>query len=198
MPTERKEFPDWQPSGVQKAYAYTGWSYTGLMDDGCSELKYACREGDKYAMQMLYDEAARHEIVGPHDNLVVFKGIHEHGILFEYCEKGSLENVIQFQQPPLTDAEKTVLGLQVTRCLLHLHAHNLIHSDICARNVFVTAANVAKAGNLQGRLYARDSKTILFKSCTGEDTQSRHPHAGKDEYSPRTDIFALGTLLYFL
>lgn len=161
-------------------------------------LKYPRREGDDEAIQTLHEEAARYDRVGPHDNLVAFKSIHEHGLIFEYCEKNSLEGVIQYQQPPLTDSEKTALGQQIARCLIHLHAHNLIHGDISVRNVFVTAATVAKVGDLQGQLYGVDGKTVEFASFTNENSQSRHPFADEDEFSRRTDIFALGTLLYYL
>lgn len=168
------------------------------MDDGRSVLKYPRREGDEEAMQVLYEEAVRYNHVGPHENLVVFKGLHKHGLVFEYCEKGSLGDVLQYQRPPLTDSEKTALGQQITRCLVHLHARNLIHGDISVRNVFVTAATVAKVGDLQGQLYSPGGTTVELTSFTNENSQSRHPHAGEDEFSPRTDIFALGTLLYCL
>lgn len=198
MSTNKVVLADWRPRDVQRVFAYSAWSWVGLMDDGCSVLKYPRCEGDQAALQVLYDEAARYDHVGLHENLVLFKGKHEHGLVFEYCEKGSLEDVIQYQQPPLTDAEKVALAQQITRCLVHLHAHNLIHGDISVRNVFVTAANVAKVGDLQGQLYAPDGKTVEFDSFTNENAQSRHPDAGEDEFSTRTDMFALGTLLYFL
>jgi hypothetical protein len=87
---------------------------------------------------------------------------------------------------------------QITRGLIHLHAKNLIHADVSVRNVFITAANVAKVGDLQGQLYRSDWKTVQYASFTNENSQSRHPDAGEDEFSLRTDIFALGTLLYCL
>lgn len=87
---------------------------------------------------------------------------------------------------------------QISRCLVHVHARDLIHGDVSVRNVFVRAATVAKVGDLQGQLYGSDRKTIKFDSFTRENSQSRHPHAGEDEFSPRTDIFALGTPLYCL
>ncbi|KAH9823600.1 kinase-like protein [Teratosphaeria destructans] len=198
-PIDRAYLADWQPSGVQRVFACSAWSWVGLMDDGRSVLKYPRRQGDKEAMQTLYDEAARYKHVGPHGNLVVFKGVHRHGLIFELCEKGSLADVIQFQQQaPLTDADRLALGKQITRCLLHPHARNLIHGDVSVRNVFVTAGLVAKVGALQGQLYGPDGHTIALDSFTNENAQSRHPFAGEDEFSPRTDIFALGTLLYCL
>lgn len=198
MSAGRFVLADWQPPGVQKVIGYSAWSWVGLMDDGCSVLKYPRNEGDTEAIQILHEEAARYNHVGSHDNLVVFKSIHKHGLVFEYCEKGSLADILQYQQPPLTDDEKTALGQQIVHCLVHLHARNLIHGDISVRNVFVTAATVAKVGDLQGQLYGPDGMTVELASFTNENSQSRHPFAGEDEFSPRTDIFALGTLLYCL
>lgn len=65
------------------------------MDEGRNVLKYPRHEHDEQALQTLYDEAARYDHVGPHDSLVVFNGKYDHGLLFEYCEKGSLGDVIQ-------------------------------------------------------------------------------------------------------
>lgn len=44
-------------------------------------------------MQTLYEDAAHYDHVCRHDSLGFCKGMHEHGLLFEYCEKGSLEDV---------------------------------------------------------------------------------------------------------
>ena len=147
-------------------------------------------------MEALYEEAARYERLGSHDNLVVFKGVHKDGLVFEYCEKGQLEEVIQ-NRPSLTDDEKRVIGKHITICLTYLHEHNFIHCDLNVNNVFVTSAIHAKVGDIQGQLYRPDG-TVEMPTMSQENAKSRHPRAGEDEFSPRTDIFALGTLLYHL
>lgn len=195
MSSEKVVYADWQPEDVLRVFAFSAWSWVGLMNDGTSVLKYPRREGDEEAMKTLYDEAARYEHVGPHENLVIFKGRHKHGLLFEYCEKGSLADVIQNVDEVLTIPERMAISQQITRCLVHLHARNLIHGDISVRNVFVTATNMAKVGDLQGQLYDPSGETVKLASFTNENSQSRHPYAGDDEFSARTDIFALGTVL---
>ncbi|PPJ58989.1 hypothetical protein CBER1_11242 [Cercospora berteroae] len=198
MSTARAIIADWKPRGVRMVFAFSALSWVGLMDDGHSVLKYPRHEGDEKAMECLREEAARYHHVGAHDNLVMFKGVHEHGLMFEYCEKGSLADVLQDQQPPLMNEEKVAIAQQIASCLAHLHAHNLIHGDINLRNVFITAGSVAKVGDLQGQLYRPDRTTIEIPSFGCENSKSRHPHADEDEFSPRTDIFALGSLLYHL
>jgi hypothetical protein len=89
------------------------------------------------------------------------------------------------------------IGKQIVRCLVHLHKQSFIHCDIHVRNVFITSEMVAKVGDLQGQLYRPDG-SIEMETMSQENADSRHPFAGEDEFSKRTDIFALGTLLYHL
>jgi hypothetical protein len=56
---------------------------------------------------------------------------------------------------------------------------------------------VAKVGDLQGQLYRPDG-SIKMEIISQENAESRHPYAGEDEFSKRTDIFALRTLLNHL
>ena len=147
-------------------------------------------------MEALYEEAARYKYLGSHDNLVVFKGVHESGLLFGYCERGQLEEVIR-DQPPLTDNEKRAIGKQIILCLTHLHEHHFVHCDLNVNNVFVTSAMNAKVGDIQGQLYRPDG-TVAMPTMSQENAKSRHPQAGEDEFLARTDIFALGTVLYHL
>jgi hypothetical protein len=55
----------------------------------------------------------------------------------------------------------------------------------------------AEIGDLQGQLYRPDS-SIEMETMSQETSKSRHPDVREDEFSFRTDIFALGTLLYQL
>lgn len=55
----------------------------------------------------------------------------------------------------------------------------------------------AKIGDVKGQLYRPDG-TIKMPTMSEENAKSRHPDAGENEFSQRTDILALGTLLYHL
>lgn len=149
------------------------------------------------ALQCLRAEGDRYVRLGTHENLVTYKGFNGSGLLLEYCEQGGLHDVLEGGSLDLTDSQKVTIGQQIVRCLVHLHEHNFIHCDIHARNVFLTSGMVAKIGDLQGQL-SRPDGTIEMETMSQENAKSRHPLAGKDEFSWRTDIFALGTLLYHL
>lgn len=185
----------WEPSGVQRYIACSAHNYVGLMEDGQTVLKYPHRKTHE-ALQSLRAEADRYTRLGSHENLVTYKGFNEDGLLLEYCERGGLHDVLE-DSTILDHDEKINIGKQIVRCLIHLHEHNFIHCDIHPRNVFLTSKMVVKVGDLQGQL-SRPDGTIEMETMSQESAKSRHPDAGDDEFSWRTDIFALGTLLYHL
>lgn len=187
----------WKPDGVLEYLATSGHFFVGILEDGRTVLKYPhCKTPE--AMSCLREEANRYARLGVHRNLVTYKGFNEDGLLLEYCEGGALSDLIEGRGPSiLTDSHKSLIGNQVVSCLTFLHQKNYIHCDVHVRNIFLTSEMVAKVGDLQGQLY-RDDGSIEMEAMSQEDAKSRHPDAGEDEFTPRTDIFAVGTLLYHL
>lgn len=150
---------DWQPTGVRRCIAALSRNFVGLMDDGCSVLKYPHHKTQN-AMELLHEEAARYERLGLHDNLVVSKGIQENGLVFEYCTKGQLDELVQ-KHPRLTDTEKSTIGKQITRCLIYLHEHHFIHFDLNVNNAFITSTMIAKVGDIQVQPHRPDGSVKM-------------------------------------
>jgi hypothetical protein len=190
----------WRPDGVQEFLATSAHYFVGILEDGRTVLKYPHRKTqDRMTLETwacLREEADRYARLGFHENLVTHKGINEHGLLLEYCERGSLIDLIE-SPFVLTDSHKSLISDQIISCLAFLHRRNYIHCDIHVRNILLTSKLSAKVGDLQEQLY-RDDGSVEMETVAQEDAKSRHPHAGEDEFTARTDIFALGTLLYHL
>jgi hypothetical protein len=187
----------WAPSYVQNHLAASGLFFVGILEDGRTVLKYPHRKTPE-TMSCLREEADRYVRLGPHENLVTYKGFNEDGLLLEYCDQGTLGDLIEGHGPfVLTDSHKSAIGTQIVRCLAFMHRRNYVHCDVHVRNIFLSSELVAKVGDLQGQLY-RDDGSIEWETMSEESSKSRHPDAGEDEFTPRTDIFALGTLLYHL
>jgi serine/threonine protein kinase len=185
----------WKPDGVQKYLATSAHFFVGLLEDGRTVLKYPHRKTLE-TLSCLYEEADRYARLGTHENLVTYKGFDEDGLLLEYCEGGVLSDLIE-SPIVLNDSHKTLISNQILSCLAFLHGRNYIHCDMHVRNIFLTSKLSAKVGDLQGQLY-RDDGSIEMEAMSQEDAKSRCPNAGEDEFTPRTDIFAVGTLLYHL
>lgn len=182
---------DWRPQGVRDMLAFTS-SFIGLMEDGCSVLKYPYYPNDRESMKALQEEAYRYRYLGRHENLVTFKDMSDDGLVLEYCEKGALCDVVG----DLNEGQKIAIGEQVARGLVYLHSRNYIHGDLNTQNVFVTSDWTAKIGDLQGQL--NDSEGNVKIPATAENNaRSRLPGPGPDDdLSTQMDIFAFGTLLY--
>lgn len=175
----------WKPHGVQDIIGFSASNFVGLMENGCSVLKYPHSPNDLSALR---EEADRYIRIGSHDNIVTFKGMTNDGLLLEYCERGALHEVT------LDISQKLRIAAQVVRGLVHLHKRNFVHCDLNVRNVFVTSDFTAKIGDLQGQL-SRSDGTIEMETM-GENNVKSRLLAPDGEFSERTDIFAMGTLLY--
>jgi serine/threonine protein kinase len=172
-------------------------NFVGLLQDGQSVLKYPHRKTTE-TMLCLREEADRYIRLGPHPNLVTYRGFTEDGLVLEFCQKGGLNAAIRSKIPnELTEERKTVISRQITLGLIHLHNQNFVHCDVHTRNIFLTSDTTAKIGDLQGQLYQPDG-SIEMETMSQESSKSRHTDAGDEESSYRTDVFALGTLLYQL
>ncbi|KAK5150127.1 hypothetical protein LTS14_010390 [Recurvomyces mirabilis] len=171
------QIEDWRPQGVQKCIAFSGRSFVGLMEGGLTVLKYPHFKS-RDAMQDLQEEADRYHRLGPHENLVALESINEDGLLFEFCERGQLRDVI----PTLSEHQKNTIAQQITLGLIHLHERRFIHCDLTVNNIFITAETHARIGDIQGQLYRFDG-SIELPTMSQENAKSRHPFAGEDEFS---------------
>lgn len=183
---------DWKPQGVRHMLAFTSSNFIGLMQDGCSVLKYPYHPNDQESINALQEEAYRYRYLGRHENLVTFKDMSDDGLVLEYCEKGALCDVVG----DLSEGQKMAIGEQVARGLVHLHAQNYIHGDLNTQNIFVTSDWTAKIGDLQGQLNDSDGN-VKIPATAENNAKSRLPDPGPDDdFTTQTDMFAFGTLLY--
>jgi serine/threonine protein kinase len=174
--------------------AFTSSNFIGLMEDGCSVLKYPYYPDDPESMNALREEADRYRHIGRHDNIVTFKDMSDDGLVLEYCEKGALCDVVD----SLNDGQKLAIGVQVARGLVHLHFRDYIHGDLNTQNVFVNSDWTAKISDFQGQLNDPDGNVKMLATAEN-NARSRLPGPGPDDdFTTQTDIFAFGTLLYYL
>ncbi|KAK4551437.1 hypothetical protein LTR86_011168 [Recurvomyces mirabilis] len=147
------------------------------MEGGLTVLKYPHFKS-RDAMQDQQEEADRYHRLGPHKNLVALESINKDGLLFEFCERGQLRDVI----PTLSEHQKNTIAQQITLGLIHLHERRFIHCDLTVNNIFITAETHARIGDIQGQLYRFDG-SIEIPTMSQENAKSRHPFAGEDEFS---------------
>ena len=83
-------------------------------------------------------------------NVVAYRGSYlvenEIWIAMEYCEVGSLSDLIVKSDVALDEAELAAVIVQILRALAYLHESHIIHRDVKGDNVLVTSDGLIKLG----------------------------------------------------
>lgn len=131
----------------------------------------------------------------------------QHGLDFlvmEYVRGKTLSRHVGAS--PLSEKEVTTLGVQVAEALEEAHEHGIIHRDLKPANIAVTAKGQAKVLDFglaklfdpaQGGLKAE----TLTQSVDDSHVVGTLPYMAPEQINgehidPRTDIYALGVVLY--
>ncbi|CAK9109167.1 unnamed protein product [Durusdinium trenchii] len=161
----------------------------------------------------LENELSVLKVVGEHPALVSFLGAWStkrfvldkqeqkaYVVGIELCGT-NLEDVLQKRkemQKPLEQSEMLPILNQVSKALVHLHRHRVMHRDLKAGNVFLCSSGeeldlpraIAKLGDFG-----------VAKVCSRAQTPVQTPHfmapevAKQSEYGPAADIWAFGCLM---
>jgi predicted Ser/Thr protein kinase len=136
--------------------------------------------------------AAHPNVVTIYD--VVDEGDHGFYIAMELVEGTSLEAVLDAEEA-LTLEETLELGGQIASALDHLHRRGIVHFDLKPSNILITAGGRVKLtdfGIARSREPADTQETQVF----GTPQYMAPEQVQGGPIDPRTDIFALGILLY--
>lgn len=114
----------------------------------------------------------------------------------EYMDGGSLDTVLQ-RKGQLSWEQTVRIGLQLCSALEHAHNHGIIHRDLKPGNLFISKKGRLRLGDFG---IARDTdataltaagKTVgTYAYMAPEQIHGKHP------IGPKTDLYALGCLLY--
>lgn len=116
----------------------------------------------------------------------------------EVVEGGSLEKVLK-EKGRLSWEQSLEYGIEICAALEHAHDHGIIHRDLKPANLFLTKDGKLKLGDF-GIARAGDATKITAAGKTVGTYAYMAPEqiTGKAEISARTDLYALGCVLYEL
>ncbi|KAJ5927159.1 hypothetical protein N7516_008932 [Penicillium verrucosum] len=169
-----------------------GECFVGAIDES-TVLKYPCIPGDCESIQI---EAQLLEVLGSHPRIIALKGLTENGLVLQRASNGSLNDYLTSQSfIPL--GRRLLWCKQAAEAISYIHGKRIIHCDINLRNLLLDGSLNILLADFQGMLKSADGTTLL-DGLSRECSKSYQPRVHGDYACVATDLFALGSAIYFI
>lgn len=180
------------PSGVKQIVAHGGGCWIGEVDER-TVLKYPHTNEEMKRVQI---EASILGILGSHPRIIQSKGLTKDGLLLEFAPNGNLHDYLA-THPEVSLEQRLAWCIQTTEALAYIHSRRVLHCDIRHENLLLDANLDLKLADFQGQYFSVDGD-ILLDALSLESTKAYLPRKPADHASVRTDLFALGSAIYFI
>ena len=181
------------PEGVTELLTLSR-SRIGIVDE-LTLMKFPLDKDDREELRLHGREAEMYARIGPHNRIIGFKGLTEHGILLERACFGSIVGYLGDNDPDPQLRQKWIR--QATEALAVVHSKDILHCDISVRNILLDRNLDVKMADLQGRFVGPDGRADPTDTV-GEGTKSWMPRSNPMHADRKTDIFALGSAIYHI
>ncbi|MCJ1473155.1 hypothetical protein MMC13_001806 [Lambiella insularis] len=203
----------WYPRGVERVIASGGSHFIGLVDEN-TVLKYPSLPSEEplglHLENKKIDRILRQEqqigldveeqilgILGQHHRIIRFKGKHEDGLLLEYMPNGSIADYLYNANPRPLVQERLKWAMQTAEAVAYIHTKGVLHCDVGVGNLLLDKDLDIKLCDFQGKLLHPDG-TVYLDGGSGENIKSSMPRSDPNDANQKTDIFALGSAIYFM
>ncbi|GLI65794.1 hypothetical protein VaNZ11_009414 [Volvox africanus] len=128
-------------------------------------------------------------------------------LVLEYCDKGALKDALDqnvFMQGPLNLAAMLETAADVAKAMVHMHAANVLHSDLKARNIMLKSSGtegrgvVAKVADFGLSTRMEHQETHLSSCFQGTLTHMAPEVMLEGRISKAADVYSFGILMWEL
>jgi hypothetical protein len=125
--------------GEQLGQGGSGQVFKGTWKNTSVALKLSMTQANKSVL----GELSLMMALRPHPNVVQLLGFSVHPetdsivLVLEYCNQGALDSTLFDSSHDITMTQKVEWLIGISKGLAHLHANNIVHRDVAARNVLL-------------------------------------------------------------
>ena len=119
------------------------------------------------------------------------------GLVFEFCDRGSLHKALFEEQRRLTPAQKLRITSQMAQGLSYLHSKRIIHRDLNTRNILLSGDLTAKIADFGcARVISSHSSTLKTTTISGSPAYMAPEQMTGEPLTEAVDVWALAVMLW--
>jgi len=156
-------------------------------------LKYPSKQGDTSNIRT---ESQFLKILGCNPRIIGFKGLTDDGLLLAYAKNGDLNRFLD-ANPFTSVGQRLRWCRQAAEAVQFAHTKGVIHCDINLRNLLLDENLDLKLADFQG-MHKSSKGEVLLDGFSRECAKLFQSRVHGDYADVKTDIFALGSAIYFI
>ncbi|XP_063884250.1 serine/threonine-protein kinase Nek8-like isoform X1 [Scylla paramamosain] len=134
-----------------------------------------------------------------HPNIVSYMDSFERDTILciemEYADGGSLAQYLTQRVKRIDEREVLAIFHQITAAIAHMHHHHILHRDLKTANIFLTKEGQVKVGDF-GISKMMSTQSVHAHTVLGTPYYISPEMCEGKEYDEKSDIWALGCILY--
>jgi len=180
------------PHTVKRVITLGSSCWIGEVDE-LTVLKYPHERGvETDRLQTEYDIL---NAIGQSPRIIGLKGYTDDGLYLERAVNGDVYDYLKRNAASLE--QRLQWCRQAAEGVAHTHFRRVLHCDIRPQNLLLDKSLDVKLADFQGKLLS-ETGDVLLNGFAGEPSKYSCPRHHPDYADVKTDLFALGSTIYFI
>ncbi|PHH85427.1 hypothetical protein CDD83_426 [Cordyceps sp. RAO-2017] len=193
--TEIHFYPYFPPEVQVKRVLDTGaGAWIGETDD-TTVYRYPKIPGEH--IERLEAERKLLEIVGAHERIIGLKGFTDTGLYLERAANGDVLQYMIVLEQPVSAKQRLTWCREAAEAVAWIHSRCVLDCDINPGNLLLDDHFHIKLADFQRKHLSEEGESLVG-GWSSEPARYKYPREDIDDANTKTDMFALGSTIYFI